>query len=266
VDLKSAGNVPETKIVVIDSVKFEGPTTLPDSVRERLVTELKRRPFHTDSDWVAEVTDDPIRGAWQDQGYFKAEVTASVKVVGGDSTHQLVALTVHVEEGPQFLLGHVEFRSTDAEQPLVFAPEDLRKLLLLQEGDIFNADKVRQSFEALRERYDSEGYIDFTAEPTFDSDDANQRVSLIIMLDQEKQYRIGEVEVLGLDAATENILGSKIKSGAVVDYDLVERFFEENRAALPRDASLSDMRVRRNVKTGIVDIMFNFFTCPQVEE
>jgi outer membrane protein assembly factor BamA len=98
---------------------------------------------------------------------------------------------------------------------LIFPEADLRKLVELQEGDVFKADKIRKSLDAFRQLYASEGYIDFTPMPGFGVDNANQRVSLILVFDQEKQFRIGTVEVLGLNPSTEAALRSIMKTGEV---------------------------------------------------
>jgi hypothetical protein len=91
-------------------------------------------------------------------------------------------------------------------------------------------------------------------------------LSLMLVLDQQNQFRIGKVEVLGLDSTTESVLRSKMKSGDVFDDGLLKQFLAENRAALPPDASLEDVSLEKHVRTGIVDMKFNFFTCPQVED
>src|SRR5262249_17038102 len=41
--------------VIIDAVKFEGATHLPDSIREQLVASFEQREFDVDSNWVGEL-------------------------------------------------------------------------------------------------------------------------------------------------------------------------------------------------------------------
>lgn len=249
------------KEIVIDSVSFDGPITLPESIRKKVVDELKEQRFRADSDWLNDIADVPIRGAWQDDGYFKVAASARADLLRADSTTQHVALSVHVDEGPQYFLGHLAFRSADPDNPLAIAPNELRSRVLLQEGDIFAADKIRRSFDSLRQLYSSHGYIDFTAEPEFDIDEVNRRINLTLVLDQQIQYRIGRMIVLGLNPELERKLMSEIKPGDVFDLALVRQFFEENKSALPWDASLADMKRKPNFKAGTIDLTFDFFTC-----
>lgn len=244
--------------VMVDSVELEGVTTLPDSFREQVIREAKGQ----DLDRVREEAEVFVRGSLQDQGYFKADATVEPRPAPGDASHQHVDVTIHVDEGPQYFLDHVEFRSADPDQSLAYSSEQLRQLVPLEDGDIFNADKVRTSLDNLKHLYDSQGYIDFTAEPEFSVDDAQRRISLTLVLDQQKQYRIGNVEAVGLDRNTDQALKSKIRSGDIFDPAVTDQFISENKASLPYDASREDVTVRRNVKTGIVDLSLDFFTCP----
>ena len=247
--------------VIIDSVNFDEPITLPKSAQERMLSELRQQTFPADSDWLDDVLEVPIRRTWQDEGYFKEEATAKARIVRADPSTRHVVLTVHVDEGPQFYLGDLEFRSHDLDEPLVFSRAELRKQVPLQKGQIFNADKIRKSLDNLRQLYATQGYIDFTAEPEFDINESTRRISLALVLDQQKQFRVGRIVVLGLDSKTEKALLSMIQPRDVFDPDALRQFLAENKSALPWDASLADIKVVRNVKTGIADLTFDFFTC-----
>ena len=188
------------KVITIEAVDFDGPTTLPKANLARLVSNLEGRHFDAGSNWLDEVTDEWVRGAWQDDGYFKANATATTTNVGGDSENQHVALHVHVDEGLQYFMGDLRFQSADLRSPLRFTLEELSELVTVRNGDIFVAGRIRQSLDALRQLYASHGYIDFTLEPLFDVDDAARRISLTLQLDQHMQFRIGTVEISGFDS------------------------------------------------------------------
>jgi outer membrane protein assembly factor BamA len=252
--------------VVIDDVNFDGPIHLPNSIREQLITELKQREFDGDYDWLGEIQEVPVRGAWQDQGYFRVNSTAQARIISSDSTIQHVSVIVHVDEGLQYRLGDVSFREGDPDDPLPFPAEELRKLVPLREGDLFNVEKIREGLEALKKLYDSNGYIDFTASPDMEVDEASRRISLVMVLDQQKQYRVGKVEILGVDARTASNLRSKLKPGDIFNSRLVDDFLKENKAALPADASPRDIEVHRDVRNGTVDARADFRTCQQPQD
>ena len=114
------------QLIVIDSVEFDEPITLPQAARLKLVDDLEKLELDADSKWLEKVEKSEITGAWQDQGYFKATVTATAREVANDGQRQHVALKVHVDEGLQYFQGKLEFRSVEPDIPLVFTTDVLQ--------------------------------------------------------------------------------------------------------------------------------------------
>jgi outer membrane protein assembly factor BamA len=259
--------IEEPQRIVIDEVEFDAPIHISDSDRQLLVSELKKRDYQTGSGWLSEVQEIWIKGMWRDRGYFRVEATAKEEIVRKDSAGEHVLVIVHVDEGRQYRLGSVQFRSSDPDVPLAFSPEELRKLIPLSEGGIFAADKIREGLDALKLLYGSEGYIDFVAEPLTDIDDGHEHhISLVMELDQQKQYRLGKIEVFGPNPVVETFLQSTLKPGDIFNWKAVENFLKENEAVLPPNISPEDFELVRNVKNGTVDLRFNFQTCPQLQD
>jgi len=256
--------IPRT--VVIDDVKFDGPIHLPDSTRERLVAELKQGIYKADSGWLAEIQNWPIGGAWQDDGFFKARVTATASIISTDPTVEHVVLTIHADEGHQYELGGIQFRSSDPSAPLIFSTAELRNLFKMHDGDILSAQKIRDALDALKELYGSRGYIDYVATPIIDIDDDTGRISLIMELDQEQQFRLAKIEVLGTDPNMAALAKSKFKPGDIFNSQRVESFLAENKLSLPPGVSFQDVDLHRNLKSATVDMRFNFQTCDQLRQ
>jgi len=146
--------------------------------------------------------------------------------------------------------------------PPAFPVVELRSLIPLQEGDILSAEKLREGLDALRKLYGSHGYIDFTPTPETEVDDDRQIVSIHFVLDEQPQYRIGKIEIVGLGSKTENALIWKLKPGDLFNDDLLKQFFVDNQALLPEGSSELNSEFRRNTKDGIADIKLKFRSCP----
>jgi len=254
------------RTMVIDDVKFDGPIHLPDSTRERLLALLKQRCYDVGSEWMEEVQNVSIRGAWLDEGFFKVAPTVKVQIISEDSAVQHVVLIVHVDEGLQYRLGDVGFHSSDPTVPLIFSSTELRKLIQMREGDLLNTDKIREGLDAMKRLYGSHGYIDFVATSITYIDNERARVSLMIEADQQKQYRIGTVEVFGPNPRMEDLLKSTLKPGEIYNDQALQNFLKDHKSSLPPDISFEDMEFRRNVPRGIVNLRFNFQTCPQLQQ
>lgn len=259
---------PKPRVVIIEDAEFEGPIHLSEAGREKLIADLRQHRPPADSKWIEAVEEVGVRGAWQDEGYFRANGRVKARVLYADAEAQHVSLTIAVDEGLQYRLNDIRFREADPRDPELFPTAELRKLIPLNDGELFNVERIREGLDALRKFYGSKGYIDFTAEPLMDFDDVRQRVSLVLNLDEQKQFRVGKIEILGLDPKTEALLRSKLKPGDVFNFQIVEDFYKDNKTLLPPDASPADDEVvrKRNVIEGTVDLVFDFRTCPSPQD
>lgn len=260
------GATAPVRTVVIDEVKFDGPTRLPVSTRERLITGLKQGTYKADPGWLEQIQNRPMEGAWPDDGFFKARVTATASVINTESTVEHVLLIIHADEGHQYELGGIQFRSSDPTVPLIFSTAELRNLFQMHEGDILSAQKIRDALDALKDVYGSRGYIDFVATPLTDLDDESGRISLVMELDQEKQFRLAKIEVFGTDPNMVAIVKSKFKPGEVFNSRLIKTFLAGNKSSLPPDVSFQDIDLQRDINGGTVDLRFNFQTCEQLRQ
>jgi outer membrane protein assembly factor BamA len=254
--------------MIVDSVKFDTSAHLPDSGEEpEIISEIKQHAFDYGQEGLDEVLEVQIRSAWQDQGFFKVLASSQTQVVSSASAYEHVVVTIHVDPGQQYRLGVVRFRSSDPDdrETLAFPREDLRKLLPLREGDIFNVAKIRESLDAMKKLYDSRGYLNFVATPDTAADDATQRISLVMELDEGKQFRVGKVEVFGLEPSKAAALTSRVKPGDVFQYSHVEAFVKANIPTFLDVTSSEVLDLRKRQRDGIVDIVVNFRRLPKQE-
>lgn len=201
---------------------------MPRAIQELIISAIRRQSLHDYSGWVDELAEVIVRGSFLENGYFRVDVSANAELLSQTASLEHFALIVWVDPGPQYRLGRMQFRSADPDRQLVFPTEELRALVPLRDGDIFNVMKLRQAFDSLRRLYATSGWIDFTPNPKFDIDDAAKRIDLTLQLDQEKQYRVGNIDIWGENPAAERIVRSTFKSGEIFDGYLVDRFYAEN--------------------------------------
>lgn len=254
---KAATAAPYRKVIV-ERLEFDKPVELSTADIDQLVAEANRAEWDAAQDrWLDSFAEIQLRSAWQDRGYFKVALDPQAKSLGGDAASERFLVEVRVlNEGPQYHLGNVQFTAGT-----VFQDWELREALPMREGDIFNVESVRKGIAALTKLYASCGYIDFTAVPDTVIDDDPQRISLIMYLDEQKQYRIGHLDIIGADPTLDARLRSIIIPGAIFDPVGLEDFAKQNLTTLP-PRFLDRMEARRNSRTGIVDISFDLSPCP----
>ena len=236
-------------------MRFDTPIHLPQSVVDQLIAHINEGDVSaTDKNWLSEFLEFGVREAWQSRGYFRVVVDGKAEPLGGGPSEEHFRVLVHIDEGLQYHLGDIIFENAKS-----FSEGELRGLIPLQAGEIFDISKVMTGIEALTKKYGAIGYIDFTAVPETQIDDKLQRISLVLSLDEQKQYRIGVVNVTGLDAALEAVLRTELVAGEVFNPAVLLDFVKANRASLP--ASLHNeglFEAKRSTRLGIVDLSFDF--------
>src|SRR5216683_2210834 len=267
VDTIAAPHVPaqETKISIV-GVEFSRENPLSDVLRARLAEDIQHAELRVvageaDSSWITEALT-PTREALRSLGYFRTKVDARPYLTLAQATELRYVLNVMIDAGPKYRLGKLSFASATG-TPLHFTDAELREQMNLQDGELFDVQKIRKGFESLGKLYGSKGYIDATPEPDTTIDEKDSRIDLLIKVDEEQRYTIAKMAFLGLDAAAQNKLTLPQENGEPFNSALWRNFFKENKPHLPADASPSkNMQVQRDVSSGTVDITLDFRPCP----
>ena len=260
--------VQKTKITIV-GLEFNGENPLSDPLRVQLAekiqhSELWSAPEQPDSSWVNEALE-PIREVLRSRGHFKTNVSATPYLTLALATERRYALSVAIDAGPQYWLGSLGFASASG-APLSFAEAELREQMHLQEGELFDVEKIREGLESIGRLYGSKGYIDATPEPNSTIDEKNSRIDLLIKVDEQKPYRIAKIELLGLRAKTQNELTPPQQIGDFFNPALWRTLFKDNMNRLPPDSSPErNMPVLRDTANGTVDIKLDFRFCPKTQ-
>ena len=253
-------DVAQPKVRIVE-VKFEGALDLPEPEKAQITAKLKQTTYPHNSDWV-EVSRENVRDALRDRGYIYAKVSASPNVISSDAKEKRVSLAVQVSEGSQYRLTEIEFANAH-----VFAPAELRKQFYMHDGDIFDLSKIREGIEHLTWLYGTRGYSNFTVEPDLRPDNAYQRISVTMHLNEDRQFRVASVEVLGLEKeVAEHAVKMTLQPGEIFSPKLFDAFFEKNKSLLPAGVPLADLKeraqVKQNTKDNTVTVVFDLRHCP----
>ena len=105
--------------------------------------------------------------------------------------------------------------------------------------------------------YHDRGFVDFTCNVESQNDDSNQTVELVVELDEGKQYRWGNIQVIGLDPKMEMLLKTQLKTGSPVNPKLIEDFYRNNKSALPVGASPKNVKWQYDRERATVELTFD---------
>jgi outer membrane protein assembly factor BamA len=267
-EMRPADPAPPRVRVRVIRVEFDSKDDIPPDVREEISAELQSHVFERDADaahlddLANEIAEVNARGTLQDRGYFTVMTAAKLVAIQVEGGEVSVAAIISAKTGPQYRAGDIRIESADSDFQLSMSPEVLRGFIPLQRGELFDVERLRTGLKNLALAYGREGYVDMNTEPDFQIDDAHETIDMVLKIDQQAQYRVGTIEMLGVSLKIrEKLMESLPKSGEIFDGTRLEEFFKVNQAFLPPDVSRDDVNVRRDPKTKTVAILFDFRTC-----
>jgi outer membrane protein assembly factor BamA len=236
--------------IVIDDVDLQGAVHLPESTKRQLVVDLMYREYPENSEWVADVEDKAVRAeieGWPDrenQGYIGFSVGATFTTLRQEPGLRHVLVTIQVDEGQQRRLKEIGFRYVGTEPATASLHSvKLRKLIPLNDGEVYNRDRFNAGLDAVSRAYHEQGFIDLACNVEMQSDDTGRSVAIFVELNQGKQYRWGNIQVIGLDPKVETLLKSQLKMGTPVNSKLIEDFYRDNESLLPVGVSPQGVRM-----------------------
>src|SRR5262245_37030364 len=224
-----------------------------------------------DHDKLVEDIEVGIRGMYQDNGYFRVLVKdpiienidtrnnrLGVPLVLGKSNGKAVNITIPIEEGERYKMGTLKIVSADPDKQLSLKVDALKAFFPLKQNDIFNVDKIRKALKDYTSEYGRFGFIDFTAEPEFDIDDAKKIINLTLRFDEQKQYYVRRIEFSGNTTTRDKVIRREllIDEGSLFD----KRAWEISILRLNQldyfDRIEADkaVEIKRNTKESTVDL------------
>lgn len=249
--------------ITIAEVTFSKEYPLVNDARTRLLNDIKQLDLNVsreidESVWIAEI-EALVRDALQERGYFQVLLTSMPYLIRAETNERVYAVNLEIDSGPQYRLDEIGFSGAT-----VFEAAELRAQFSLRHGDLFDVPVLRQGMTSLTRLYSGRGFIDMTPEPEFKIDEQNLLISILVRVDEGKQYHIGNVEVQGLDGQIEQALKSQLNPGRVVDGISLWNFFEEHKTELPKNIFPEDaIRLRRDSANASVDFSVDFRPCPK---
>jgi outer membrane protein assembly factor BamA len=167
-----------------------------------------------------------------------------------------VSVLVPVAPGKQYLVSKVEWNGNS-----VVGTNEAASLFHLPVGKPADAVRLQSDCETLTKLYHSRGYMTakVAAEPRLD--EAKASVLYAMNIQEGDQYRMGELEILGLDSLSTGRLREawKLREGEPYNADYTNRFLTECVSLLPRGARYNvSLNEAIDAKEKLVDLTIHF--------
>ena len=207
----------------IAQVKFTGNQALPTTLLQNKLAEVAFGFPYTEAGFRT-LLDNAIRPLYDAHGrvrvvFTKITTERAVDVNG-------IAITVAVDEGPEFKLGQVKFTGNYASKST-----ELLKIGKFQTGEVANFEGVYQGLERIKKRMLRQGYLRAQTSIERTIHDKTKMVDLTIRIDEGPQFSFGKLAIEGLDlngeAAVKKLWG--LQPGKPFDADYPDYFLNRVR-------------------------------------
>jgi outer membrane protein insertion porin family len=227
--------------------------------QEQIATSIKQLARGNSLDGIVDEALERARMAWQDRGYFKADVSGHGTPFTSNSIGQHLSVSFLVFEGLQYRLGEIAFRNNATISDAKF----LRGLFPVRDGDIFSREKIATGLENLSKAYGELGYINFTSVPETRFEDEKGLIFLTVDVDEGRQFHVSNVRVLGLNETARQELIRGLPIGQIYNGRLFEMFLAKNSTIFPFSPQ-DPRRVHRRLdeRTGAVATTLDARPCP----
>jgi len=207
-DLRLVFRIDEGRKIYIDRIVIEGNQAL-TAGRIKDAMQTKERflwilPFSNVQRKVFEEDADRILSLYADHGYIQARIESHEIIP--DIPQGKVTLRTRVIEGPQFRVGTVMVRGNE-----VLPGEEIRKLIKLKEGEVFNRSLVRAAVRAIADRYSEIGRARAEVNPETETDPEGRRVNVTFAITEGGEVYVERINITGNTKSSEKVLRRELR-------------------------------------------------------
>jgi outer membrane protein assembly factor BamA len=209
--------------ITIRNVEFSGagPAELPTltSAAQKLEGAEYRRPA------IRAMEDKTFLSIYREHGYLKAVLgDPQPTVVQNDVHDALVDIRVPVDPGHQYRLAGIQFSGNKD-----FPEATLRSAFHVRDGEVANVPELDKDLATIPKICGTRGYMDASTKAEVRTNDSELTVLYVVSIVEGNVYKMGEVEIRGLDSQTTTRLENNwtLHSGDTYDASYVGRFLEQ---------------------------------------
>jgi len=160
-----------------------------------------------------------LRRWYVSHGYADFRVVSAVAELTSDRKSFYITFTV--DEGAKYKFGKVDIDSGIRE----LTAKDLRPLVKIQSGDIYNADLIQKAIDALTNAAGTKGYAFAEVHPRIARDRDHNTIDVILKIDQGPRVYIEKINIVGNTRTLDRVIRREFRlvEGDAFNRVLVDR-------------------------------------------
>ncbi len=146
-----------------------------------------------------------LRQFYEKNGYADFQVTSSVAEMAPDRNGFFITLVV--DEGAQYEVGEIDV-TTELDELNEVA---LKRLVKLEPGEVYNADKVEKSVDAITFLAGTVGYAFVDVRPSIDRDRENQKINVSFTVNEGPRVYVERIDIVGNTRTLDRVIRREMR-------------------------------------------------------
>ena len=192
-----------------------------------------------------------VESYYQDRGYANVHIDSVQVAIAPDKNN--VFITVNITEGMVYKISDVKLAGN-----LVVPEAQLRRLVLVQPGQIYSQKTISSSQELIKNRLGAEGFYFAKVEPVPQTDDVKREVALTLFVDPGSRVYVRNISFKGATRSNDETMRRELRQleGSLLSNVALER----SKQRLQQQPYLETVDFATTPVAGsadLVDVVFN---------
>jgi len=145
-----------------------------------------------------------LRSFYMDRGYANFQLESTQVAIAPEKDD--IFITVNIDEGSVYRVSEVKLSGT-----FVVPEADLRRLLIIQPGEIFSRKLITSSQELMQNRLGQDGYAFAKVDPVPTTDEKTKQVSLTFFVDPGNRVYVRNISFAGQNRINDEVLRREMR-------------------------------------------------------
>jgi outer membrane protein insertion porin family len=185
-----------------------------------------------------------LRSYYLNRGYLEFNVESTQVSITPD--REKIFITIVVSEGPVYRLGEVKFSGD-----LIVPEGDLRRLILVRQGEVFSREKVVDATKKISDRLGNDGYSFANVNPVPDLDRDKRIAGFTFFIDPGRRVYVRRVNISGNQKTQDEVIRRELRQLESSWYSLEK--IARSKERLQRTGYFSDVTIETPAVTGTTD-------------
>lgn len=153
-----------------------------------------------------------LRAYYQNQGHLEFNIDSTQVAISPEKDS--VYLTVNINEGDKFTIGDIKFGGD-----LKIPEDELRELMQVKPGDVFNREKINNSVTAISDRIGNEGYAFASVNVVPDINRETHVVNFTIVIEPGRKIYVRKINITGNTKTRDEVIRRELRQMEEAQFD-----------------------------------------------